>query len=49
MAGCAAGELLAAHVTGSTMPDYAPWFLLERYDDPEYRELLEHWDASGQL
>jgi glycine/D-amino acid oxidase-like deaminating enzyme len=49
MAGAAAGELLAAHVTGSELPDYAPWFLLERYDDPEYCELLEHWDASGQL
>ena len=32
----AAGELLAAHVTGSSLPDYAPAFLLERYDDPEY-------------
>jgi sarcosine oxidase subunit beta len=49
MAGCAAGELLAAHVTGSKLPPYAPWFLLERYEDPGYHELLAHWDASGQL
>ena len=49
MAGCAAGELLAAHVVGSELPDYAPWFLLERYDDPAYLRLLESWDASGQL
>ncbi len=35
MVGCAAGELLAAHVTGSELPSYAPWFLLERYEDPE--------------
>jgi glycine/D-amino acid oxidase-like deaminating enzyme len=49
MAGCAAGELLAAHLTGSELPAYAPWFLLERYEDPEYQKLLEEWDASGQL
>lgn len=45
-----AGELLAAHVTGSTLPDYAPAFQLERYEDPAYRALLDSWDAtSGQL
>jgi glycine/D-amino acid oxidase-like deaminating enzyme len=49
MAGCAAGELLAAHVAGSELPAYASWFLLERYGDPTYRALLETWDASGQL
>ncbi len=49
MAACAAGELLAAHVTGSELPPYAPWFLLERYEDPEYQKLLAGWDASGQL
>lgn len=46
----AAGELLAAHVTGGDLPDYASAFLIERYADPAYRSLLEHWDASsGQL
>jgi glycine/D-amino acid oxidase-like deaminating enzyme len=49
MAGCAAGELLAAHVTGADVPAYAPWFLLERYQDPDYQALLEDWDESGQL
>ncbi|MFN2292704.1 MAG: NAD(P)/FAD-dependent oxidoreductase [Anaerolineae bacterium] len=49
MAGCAAGELLSAHVTGSGVPSYAPWFLLERYEDPDYRALLDDWDESGQL
>ncbi len=49
MAACAAGELLAAHVTGSELPAYAPWFLLKRYEDPEYQKLLADWDASGQL
>ena len=49
MGGCAAGELLAAHITGIEIPDYAHWFLLERYEDPAYQELLSSWDASGQL
>jgi glycine/D-amino acid oxidase-like deaminating enzyme len=49
MAACAAGELLAAHVTGSALPPYASWFLLERYADPEYQKLLEDWVESGQL
>jgi glycine/D-amino acid oxidase-like deaminating enzyme len=49
MAGCGAGELLAAHVTGGDLPDYASWFLLERYQDPDYQALLEDWDESGQL
>ena len=50
MACQAAGELLAAHITGSTLPDYAPEFLLERYDDPGYQDLLSEMEASsGQL
>jgi len=49
MAACAAGELLAAHVTGAKLPSYAPWFLLERYQDSAYQKLLGSWDQSGQL
>lgn len=49
MAACGAGELLAAHVTGSALPDYAPAFSLERYADPAYQERLAAWGASGQL
>jgi len=49
MASCGAGELLAAHMTGNDLPSYARWFLLERYDDPEYQKLLADWDESGQL
>ncbi|MBN1149344.1 MAG: FAD-binding oxidoreductase, partial [Anaerolineales bacterium] len=49
MSSCAAGELLAAHVTGSPLPPYAPAFALERYDDPLYQRQLEDWTASGQL
>ncbi len=50
MASQAGGELIAAHITGSTLPTYAPAFLLSRYEDPAYRQLLANWDAtSGQL
>jgi sarcosine oxidase, subunit beta len=50
MACQAAGELLAAHVTGSDLPAYAPAFLLKRYEDPEYQALIARHDSlSGQL
>ncbi|MBM4337933.1 MAG: FAD-binding oxidoreductase [Deltaproteobacteria bacterium] len=49
MAGCGAGELLADHITGSTLPHYAPAFFLERYEDVAYQKLLETWGESGQL
>jgi len=49
MAAPAAGELLAAHITGSALPPYARWFSLERYADPDYQTLLENWGSTGQL
>lgn len=50
MASQAGAELIAAHITGSPLPVYADAFLLERYDDPAYQQLLAQWDAtSGQL
>jgi glycine/D-amino acid oxidase-like deaminating enzyme len=49
MAACAAGELLATQIMGMEPPAYAQWFLLDRYDDPEYQALLANWDRSGQL
>jgi glycine/D-amino acid oxidase-like deaminating enzyme len=43
-------ELLALHVTGKPLPDYAKWFLPSRYDDAEYRALVEQWGPLvGQL
>lgn len=46
----AAGDLLAAHITGGELPEYASAFLLSRYEDPVYQALLENWDVtSGQL
>jgi glycine/D-amino acid oxidase-like deaminating enzyme len=49
MAAPAAGELLARHIAGVSLPDYAPAFQLERYADPAYLKLLENWGDSGQL
>lgn len=50
MAAMAAGELLAKHIIGAELPDYASAFLLSRYEDPGYQRLLANWDAaSGQL
>ncbi len=49
MSACAAGELLAAQITGGDLPPYAPAFALARYDDPEYQKRLETWEDSGQL
>ena len=50
MASQAAGELLATHITGGELPEYAPAFRLSRYEDPAYQALLEDWDVtSGQL
>lgn len=49
MASCAGGELLARHVVGADLPDYAPAFLPSRYGDPAYRARLESWGDDGQL
>lgn len=49
MAACAAGELLAAHISRAALPEYASAFALERYDDPEYVRRFEEWELFGQL
>ena len=49
MSACGAGELLAAHITGSELPSYASAFSLDRYQDPKYQKLLENWESDGQL
>ncbi|MEP6733804.1 MAG: FAD-binding oxidoreductase [bacterium] len=46
----AGADLLAAHVTGAPLPDYARWFLPSRYEDPVYRAQIAAWGAlMGQL
>lgn len=50
MASQGAADLVSAHVAGESLPKYARWFMLERYEDTAYRALLKNWDAhSGQL
>ena len=49
MASCAGGELVACHVAGKALPDYAPSFLPSRYQDPAYITLLDSWGDDGQL
>jgi glycine/D-amino acid oxidase-like deaminating enzyme len=49
MASCAGGELIARHITGAPLPDYAPAFLLSRYQDRKYIDLLDKWGDGGQL
>jgi glycine/D-amino acid oxidase-like deaminating enzyme len=49
MAAPAAGELLAAHIVGEPLPDFAPAFRLERYADSVYLKLLEEAGTGGQL
>jgi len=49
MASGAAGELVAAYVTGGDLPGYAPAFRLDRYQDPAYLALLDASGTSGQL
>jgi glycine/D-amino acid oxidase-like deaminating enzyme len=49
MSACGVGDLLARHITGIELPDYASAFTLSRYNDPEYQKKLENWQGSGQL
>jgi glycine/D-amino acid oxidase-like deaminating enzyme len=50
MAACGAADLLAAHILGESLPDYAPAFSPQRYHDPAYLRRLDLWDAlQGQL
>ena len=49
MASCGSGELIARHITGRPLPDYAGAFLLSRYQDTDYCALLESWGDGGQL
>ncbi len=49
MAAGAIGELTAAHITQSRLPEYAAQFVLARYADPAYQQLLKALGDSGQL
>ena len=49
MSACAVGELLAYHVKGTKLPEYAPAFAFERYENSDYLKRLENWSDDGQL
>jgi sarcosine oxidase, subunit beta len=49
MVACGAADLVASHVSGSALPEYAPDFLLSRYDVPGYLESIGSGAPSGQL
>jgi sarcosine oxidase subunit beta len=49
MASCAAGELLAAHLCGQSLPFYAGEFSLQRYQNPDYLKRFEGQQTGGQL
>ena len=49
MASSAAGDLAARHIAGTELPDYAPHFLLARYEDPSYLASISEETDSGQL
>ena len=49
MAAPAAGELIAAYMTNSSLPDYAEAFTLDRYEREDYQQMLRSWGDTGQL
>jgi glycine/D-amino acid oxidase-like deaminating enzyme len=49
MTACAAGELLAAIIVGSDLPDYASAFEINRYSNLEYLKLIKNYVSDGQL
>ena len=50
MASQAAGELLAAHVAGHRLPTYSEAFLVNRYEDSNYQEIVNQMQNNlGQL
>ncbi|MBU2533178.1 MAG: FAD-binding oxidoreductase [Alphaproteobacteria bacterium] len=49
MAACASGELLAAHVLATPLPNYASAFRPDRFADPAYLDRIEGLTLSGQL
>jgi glycine/D-amino acid oxidase-like deaminating enzyme len=49
MTSCAGGELAAAHLTGSPLPEYATAMLPSRFDDPTYLDGFADAAQAGQL
>lgn len=49
MAAAGLAELVAGHIAGAQLPEYAALFDLARYADPQYQQLLANWGESWQL
>ena len=49
MVAAGAAELVASHITGGEMPEYAESFLMSRYDDPAYVASIAALEDAGQL
>ncbi len=49
MSAPALGELLAAHISGESLPSFAEAFTLDRYKNHEYQQKLDHWGDPWQL
>jgi sarcosine oxidase, subunit beta len=49
MAACGVGDLVARHVTEAELPDHAPAFSPERYQDPSYRAEVAELADTGQI
>ncbi len=50
MSAHSAADLLAEHLGGGSLPDYASAFLPSRYDEPSYAARVAEWGAlAGQL
>ena len=49
MSACAVGELLACHVTGKSLPEYASALEPSHYANPEYLKQLEPMSNNGEL
>ena len=49
MAAMAAGELLALHMLGKSLPRFAGAFQLDRYQDSDYLAQIAEMDQTGQL
>jgi glycine/D-amino acid oxidase-like deaminating enzyme len=49
MASAATSELVAVHITGGKLPDYAGAFHPARFEDPEYVAKTATWEDTTQL
>lgn len=49
MSACAGGDLLAQHIVGAPLPEYAKAFSPLRYQDASYMAQLESWHVGGEL